>query len=119
MSRVKKTALALSVLFSLGFLSLGLFTNRTLPWTSQYVPPLLNAASHIDARTVKLHSPSKADDRFVIESYAESTPPSGVFLAAQETVEISRRRFVVSPLFLRTNLAPKVSRDLSKSVLII
>jgi hypothetical protein len=118
MSRVKKTPLALSVLFSLGFLSLGLFTNRTLSWASQYVPPLLNAASHIDARTVKLDSPSKADGRFVLENYGESTPPSGALLAAKETVGISRRRFVVSPLFLRTILAPKVSRYIFKSVLI-
>jgi hypothetical protein len=118
MSRVKKTSLALSVLFSLGFLSLGLFTNRTLSWTSQHVPLLLNAASYIDARTVKLDSPSKSDGRFVLDSYGESRPPSGVFLAAQETVGIFRRRFVVRPLFLRTLLAPKVSRYIFKSVLI-
>ena len=117
MSRVKKTALSLSVLVSLGFLSLGLFTNRPLSWTSQYVPPLLNAASNIDARTVKLDSPSKADGRFVIESYGETIPPSGAFLAAKETVGISLRRFFVSALFLRTIFAPKVSRYLSKSVL--
>jgi hypothetical protein len=118
MSRVKQTSLSLPVLFSLVFLSLGLFTNRNFSWTSQYVPPLLSAASHIDARTVQLVSPSKADGRFVLENFGESTPSSGVFLASKETVGISLRRFFVSPLFLRTILAPKVSRYIFKSVLI-
>ena len=52
MSRVKKTALALSVLFSLEFLFLGLFPNGTFSWTNQYVPPLLKAASHTDTASL-------------------------------------------------------------------
>ena len=89
MSRVKKTALALSVLFSLEFLSLGLFTNGTFSWTNQYVPPLLKAASHTDARAVRLDSPAKTDGGFVLERYGEPTPRSGVFLTAKENVGIS------------------------------
>jgi hypothetical protein len=117
MSRVKKKPLALSVLFSLEFLSLGLFTNGTFSWTNQYVPPLLKAASHTDASAVKLDSPAKTDGRFVFESSGEPTSPSGVFLTAKENIGISLRSFVVSPLFFRNILAPKVSRYISKSVL--
>jgi hypothetical protein len=120
MSRVKKTALVLAVLFSLEFLSLGLFTKGTFSWTDQYVPPLLKATSHAHPRAAKLDSPAKPDSRFVLESSGEPIPPSGVFLTAKENVGgISHRRFVVSPFFLKSILAPKVSRYISKSVLIL
>jgi hypothetical protein len=99
MSPVKKTALALSVLLSLEFLFLGLFTNGTFSWTNQYVPPLLKAALHADASAVKLDSPAKTNGGFVLERYGELTPRSGGFLAAKENVGISFRSFVVSPLF--------------------
>jgi hypothetical protein len=119
MSRDKKTALALSVLFSLEFLFLGLFPNGTFAWTNQYVPPLLKAASHMDAGVVKLDSPAKTDGASVLESYGEVTPRSGGFLAANETVEVFFQSFIVVPLSFRFILAPKVSRYLSKSVLIL
>ena len=73
MSRVKKTALALSVLFSLEFLSLGLFTNGTFSRGIHYVPPLLKAISHAHARAAKLDSLVKPDSRFVLETYGEPT----------------------------------------------
>ena len=117
MSRVKKTALALSVLFSLEFLFLGLFTDRTFSWANQYVSPLLKEFLHTDAGVVTLDSPTKTDGGFVLERYGELTPRSGGFLAAKENVGISFRSFVVSPLFFRITLAPKVSRYISKSVL--
>jgi hypothetical protein len=117
MSRVKQQLSALSVLFSLEFLSLGFFANGTFSWSTQHVPPLLKAASHAHARAVKLDSPAKPDGRFVFESSGEPTSPSGVFLTAKENVGISLRSFVVSPLFFRIILAPKVSRYISKSVL--
>ena len=110
MSRVKKTALALSVLFSLEFLSLGLFTNGTFSWTNQYVPPLLKAASHTMPAVVKLDSPAKTDGAFVLESYGESTPRSGGFLTAKETVGSLPPKLRRRPLFFRIILAPKVSR---------
>lgn len=119
MSRVKKTALALSVLFSLEFLSLSLFTNGTFSWTNQYVTPLLKAAAHTDARAVRLDSPAKTDGRFVLERYSESTPRSGSFLTAKENTEVFLQSFIVVPLSFRFILAPKVSRYLSKSVLIL
>ena len=119
MSHVKKTALALSVLFSLEFLFLGLFPNGTFCWTKQYVPPLLKAASHTDASAGKLASAAKTDGGFILESSGEPIPSSGVFLTAKENVGISHRRFVVCPLFFKITLAPKVSRYLSKSVLIL
>ena len=74
MSRVKQTALALSVLFSLEFLFLGLFPNGTFAWTNQSVLPPLKAASHTDAGVVKLDSPARTDGASVLESYGEVTP---------------------------------------------
>jgi hypothetical protein len=118
MSRVKNTALALSVLFSLEFLFLGLFTNGT-SWTNQYVPPLLKRALHTDASAVKSDSPAKTDGGFVLERYGELTPCLGDFLAAKETAEVFLQSFIVVPLSFRIILAPKVSRYLSKSVLIL
>ena len=118
MSRVKKTALPLSVLFSLEFLFLGLFANETFSWTNQYVPPLLKAASR-NAGIVKLDSPAKTDGASVLESYGEVTPRSGGFLAANDTAEVFLQSFIVVPLSFRFIPAPKVSRYLSKSVLIL
>jgi hypothetical protein len=117
MSRVKKTALALSVLFSLEFLFLGLFADGTFSRTNQHVSPLLKKSVLTGAGTVKLDSPTKTDGGFVLERNGELTPRSGGFLAAKENVGISFRSFVVSPLFFRITLAPKVSRYISKSVL--
>jgi hypothetical protein len=119
MSRLKNKLAALSVLFSLEFLSLGLFTNGTFSWTRQYVPPLLKEALHTDASAVKLDSPAKTDGGFILESSGEPIPSSGVFLTAKENVGISHRSFVVSALFFKIILAPKVSRYISKSVLIL
>ena len=117
MSRVKKTALALAVLFSLEFLSLGFFTNGTFSRGIHYVPPLLKAISHAHARAAKLDSLVKPDSRFVLKSSGEPIPLSGVFLTARENVGISNRSFVVSPLFFKSILAPKAPRYISKSVL--
>jgi hypothetical protein len=117
MSRVKKTALALSAWFSLEVLFLGLFPNGT--FANQYVPPLSKAASRTYAGVVKLVSPAKTDGASVVESYGEVTPRSGGFLAANETAEVFLQSFIVVPLSFRFILAPKVSRYLSKSVLIL
>jgi hypothetical protein len=119
MSRVNNKLVALAVLFSLEFLSLGLFTNGTFSWTNQYVSPLLKAVSYADASAVKLVSPAKTDGHFRFESSGQPTPPSGVFSTAKAIVGISHRSFVVSPFFLRTIFAPKVSLYISKSVLIL
>jgi|SRR4030095_529025 hypothetical protein len=117
MSRVKKKLCVLSVLFSLEFLSLGFFTNGTFPWSTHYVPPLLKAASHTNASAVKLDSPAKTDDRFVLEMSDELKPRSGGFLTAKANAGVSFRRSMVVPLFFRIILAPKVSRYIFKSVL--
>ena len=119
MSPIKKTALALSAWFSLEFLFLGLFPNGTFARTNQYVPPLLRAASHTDAGVIKLVSPAKTDGAPVLESYGEVTPGSGSFLAANEIAEVFLQSFIVVPLSFRFILAPKVSRYLYKSVLIL
>ena len=114
---VKKQLSALSVLFSLEFLSLGFLANGIFPWSTQQVLPLLKAAAHADAGAVTLDSLAKPDGCLVFESSCKPTFPSGVFLTAKETVGISLRNFVVSPLFFGYILAPKVSRYISKSVL--
>ena len=117
MSRVQKTAVALAVLFSLEFLSLGFFTNGTFSRGIHYVPPLLKAISHAHARAAKLDSLVKPDSRFVLESSGKPIPLSGGFLAAKEPAEVFLQSFIVVPLFFRIILAPKMSRYLSKSVL--
>ena len=113
MSRVKKKLAALTVLFTLEFLSLGLCTNGSFSGSNQYIL----AATQTDATTVKLGSPAKTDDVFVSGSYGGPTPRSGIFLTAKESLEVSARSFFVSPFFCRIILAPKVSRYISKSVL--
>jgi len=113
MSRVKKKLAALAVLFTLEFLSLGLCTNGSFSFSNQYIL----VATQTDATTVKLASPAKTDDVFVSGSNGEPTSRSGAFLTAKESLEISARSFVASPLFCRIILAPKVSRYISKSVL--
>ena len=113
MSRVKKKLTALAVLFTLEFLSLGLCTNGSFSWSNRYIL----AATQTYATTVKLGSPAKTDDGFVFGSYGESTPSSGIFLTAKESLEISARSFFARPFFYRIILAPKVSRYISKSVL--
>ena len=119
MSRVKKKLVALSALFALEFLSLGFFTNGTFSWATHYVPRLLKATLYAHGRAAKLDSPARADGAFVLESSGEPIPSSGVFLTTKENVGISHRSFVVSPLFFQIILAPKVSRYISKSVLIL
>jgi len=119
MSRVKKKLVALSALFALEFLSLGFFTNGTFSWATHYVPRLLKATSYAHGRAAKLDSPARADGAFVLESSGEPIPSLGVFLTTKENVGISYRSFVVSPLFFQIILAPKVSRYISKSVLIL
>jgi hypothetical protein len=118
MPRVKKQLVVLAVLFSLEFLSLSLLTNGTLSGIHRYTPPLSKEASHADGRTVNLDSP-QIHGNLVQESYGEPASQSGVFLTAKEHIGTSFRSAVVSPLFLRIILAPKVSRYISKSVLIL
>lgn len=117
MSRVNKILAAWAVLFGLEFISLGLVTNGTFSWTNQYIPPLQKDSSHIDTGDIKSDFPAKADGGFVLESYDERTPQSGVFLTAKENLGISIRRFVASSLCSRIILTPKVPRYISKSVL--
>jgi hypothetical protein len=117
MSRVKKQLSGLSVLFGLEFLSLVFLTNRAFSWSTQHVSPLLKAASHAHTRTIKSYSSARIDDRLVLESDGEPKPSPEVFLTAKENFGISLRSLVLSSLYCRTILVPKVSRYISKSVL--
>lgn len=115
MSRAMKKLSALSVLFSLEFLSLGFFSNGTFARSTQYVPPRL-VASETDVKTAKLKSLSQSDTS-LFKGYGELTPGSGSFLIAKENAKASLRRFVVFAGFSAVILAPKVSLYIFKSVL--
>jgi hypothetical protein len=117
MLRVKKPLSGLSALFVLDFLSLFCFTSGTLPWSAQHVSRLLKPASHASAKTGKLYSSARTDERLVLESDGEPKPGSEVVLTAKENFRISRRSLVLSSLYFRTILVPKVSRYIFKSVL--
>lgn len=119
MSRMKKRLFALSVLLGVEFLSLGFFTTGTFSRGTHYVPPLLTATSHAHARAAKLDSLARPDSHFVLESSGEPIPSSGVFLTTKENGGISYRSSAVSSFFLKSILAPKVSRYISNSVLIL
>src|SRR5919109_4750516 len=114
---VKKQLSALSVLLSLGFLSPGFFANGTFSWTTQHVPPLLNAASRADASVVKLYSPAKAGGRIALKTYDEPTPRSESFLSAKQNAGFSLRSFTVFPFRFKVILAVKIPRYIFKSVL--
>src|SRR5262249_44594809 len=116
MSRVKKKLAAVAVFFTLELLSLGLFTNGTFSWSNQHIL-VTTKTDTTTSTTLKLSSPAKRDDAFVFRSYGEPTRRFGIFLTAKESLGISARSFVASPLFCRIILAPKVSRYISKSVL--
>jgi hypothetical protein len=116
MSRVNKKIAALAVLFSLEFLSLGLFTNGIFSWTNQHVPPLLKGASDINVTAAKFDSLVKADSRFALKASDELTPRPESFLTAKENAGFSRRSFRIVPFRFMIILAPKVSRYISKSV---
>jgi hypothetical protein len=113
MSRANRKLAALAVLLSLEFLSLGLLINGI--FYSSHTP--FSATARADGNAARLVFPGKPDGSFVPESYGEPTSQSGFFLTPNSHSGISRRRFVVSRLFIRTTLAPKVSRYISKSVL--
>jgi len=113
MSRLKEKLVALAVVFSVGFLSLGFFANRA--FSRAALSPL--NTSHANLSAIKLASLAKTAGCFVLKEYDELTPRSGNFLTAKETAQFSLRRYTVVPFRFRIILAPKVSRYISKSVL--
>jgi hypothetical protein len=117
MSRTKKILFAVSVLFSAEFLCLPFLTHGTFSWSIQYIPALLKVAAHTNANTVELHSPAKTDGRSVLEMSDELSPRSGGFLTAKANAEFRFSSSTAMPHRFRTNLAPKVSRYITKSVL--
>ena len=117
MSRLKKKLVALAVVFSVGFLSLGFFANGAFSRAAEHVLSPLNTTSHANLSAIKLASLAKTAGCFVFKEYDELTPRSGNFLAAKETAQFSLRRYTVVPFRFRIILAPRVSRYISKSVL--
>ena len=116
MSRLKEKLVALAVVFSVGFLSLGFFANRAFSRAAEHVLSPLNT-SHANLSAIKLASLAKTAGCFVLKEYDELTPRSGNFLTAKETAQFSLRRYTVVPFRFRIILAPRVSRYISKSVL--
>ncbi len=114
---VKKTLFVLLVLFGLEFLFLGVFTNGVFSWTVRHVAPLLKGAPRTPESTVKLKFPANTIRCCDLEGYTEATSRSARFLTANENAEYSLKNLTVVPLCFRINLAPKVSRYISKSVL--
>ena len=119
MLRVKKPLFLGSVLLSLEFLSLGFFINLTFAWSNQHVPPLVTAMPLVDASPVRLASPAKTDGNLVLETDGEITPRSGGFLTTIAPAQVLLRSIVAVPFSFRIILTPKVSRYISKSVLIL
>ena len=117
MSPTKKILFAASVLFSAEFLCLPFLTYGIFSSTVQRIPSLLKTASHSNASTVNLDSPSKIDRRFVLEVSGQLTPVADGFLSARANAQYPFRRSIAVPHRFRTTLAPKVSRYIAKSVL--
>jgi hypothetical protein len=113
---MNKKLATLAALFSLEFLSLGLFTNGIFSWSYQYIPPLPKKASPTDVGIGKFAA-QPTRDSLVLEGYRESTPQPAIFLAAKETGGISTRSFVAGRFFSRVTLTSKVPRYIAKSVL--
>jgi len=119
MSRVKKTLFVGSVLLSLEFLSLGFFIIRTFAWSNRHGPPLGTTTRPVDVSPVRLDSPAKTNGSFVLENDGEITARSEGFLTAIEPAQVFLRSIVAVPFYFRIILTPKVSRYISKSVLIL
>jgi hypothetical protein len=117
MSRVKKQLSMLSVLFGLGFLSLGLLTCATFSWTVQRVSPPLSVTARADGDSVKLHFPAKAGRRVDLTVYDEPTPRSEGFFSAKQSAEFSLRRIMVFPFRFKCILPLTIPRYIFKSVL--
>lgn len=115
---MKKILFVVSVWFSVEFLCLAFFTRGNPSWIIQPTPALLKAARHTNTNTVRLDSPGKTYGCFVCDMSDELTPrrPLG-FTTANENYELPLDNFIPVPHRFRINLAPKVSRYISKSVL--
>jgi len=116
---VKKILLAALVLSSVEFLSLSFFTNEIFARTAQPISPGLNTGAHGDAGAAKIDLPVTTAVGFVTAMYGELTPRSTGFLSANENAGIVPRNVVVVRYFFTTIFAPKVSRYIANSVLII
>src|SRR5262245_66476034 len=106
MSRLKKKLVALAVVFSVGFLSLGFFANGAFSRAAEHVLSPLNTTSHANLSAIKLASLAKTAGCFVFKEYDELTPRSGNFLAAKETAQLYRSRSTVVTARFRSMLAP-------------
>ena len=112
MSRGKKILAALAILLSVEFLSLDPFANVCLAT----ITPQLKAAVHTDASSVKLDAGKKNENGFVATSQGK---PARDFFSAKEELGIHFRSLVVRTFLPRTVFTLKVSRYISKSVLIL
>ena len=112
----KTILLAALALLSLESLSLSLFTNGVFSRTARPIP-LLNTASHDDARAGKIDFPATTAVHFDLQISGELMPRPAGFLTAKETAGVSPRSVIVVRHFPTMIFAPKVPRYISKSVL--
>jgi hypothetical protein len=119
MSRVKKILVAASVLLGLEFLSLAVFLGTSLAGSNHYVPALMPAVRFIDAGPVRLDLPVKNAGSFAFECDGETTPDPGCFLPGTKPARVFFRSHAAAPACFKVVLTPKISRCISKSVLIL
>src|SRR5436190_22545628 len=116
MARLKNILFAISVVLTIGCLSLGFFINQMFLWSRQHVAALLNSTATINVTAVKLGAAPKTHSRFRVQGYGATSSSTESFSAARAIVGVSPRSFIVTASG-RINFYSKVSRYIFKSVL--
>jgi hypothetical protein len=114
---MKTILLAALALLSLESLSLTLFNKEVFSRTARPIPPLLNTASHDDARAGKIDFPATTAAHFDLQISGELMLRPAGFLIAKEAAGVSPRSVIVVRHFSTMIFAPKVPHYISKSVL--
>src|SRR5262249_26242500 len=117
MSLVRKRFIAGAVWLGLELLCLGCFNSWRFAWSNSHPTARLTAMTSADATPSVLESPAKGDDGSVAANNGDTTYP-GFFSATSGPWQVLVRRLAVSVSFSQI-LTPKVSRYISKSVLML
>jgi len=117
MPLVKKILIAGVVLLVFEFLRPGSFNSRSFAGINPHLTARPTRITSGDATPAVLESPAKGDDGSVVASDGDTACP-GFFAAASGGGQVLLRHLDV-PVRLRHVLTPKVSRYISKSVLIL
>jgi hypothetical protein len=117
MPLVKKILIAGVVLLVFEFLCAGSFNSRSFAGINPHLTARPTRITSGDATPAVLESPAKGDDGSVVASDGDTAWP-GFFAAASGGGQVLLRHLDV-PVRLTHLLTPKVSRYISKSVLIL